>query len=135
VETTMKAKTISSFFQILALVALTGVLAPRVATAQQDESGKFTLPAEVHWGAAVLPAGDYSFSVDSLEASTRLYIFRESGPAVGYMITAQARDTMPLSSEKDHLVLEQKDGVVCVTELQLGSEGLVLRFATPKYKR
>ena len=131
----MKAKTISSFLQVLAFVALAGILVPRVATAQQDESGRFTLPMEVHWGAAVLPAGDYSFSVDTLEASTRLYVLRESSPAGGYMFVAQARDTMPASSEKTHLVLQQKDGEVYVTELQLGSEGLVLRFAPPKYKR
>ena len=131
----MKAKTISLFLQVLALVALMGVLAPRVATAQQEESGKFTLSTEVHWGDAVLPAGVYTFSVDSLVSSARLYVYKGSGPAGGYMFTAEAQDTLPASAEGDHLVLEQKNGGVYVTELQLGSQGLVLYFPAPKSTR
>ena len=131
----MKAKTISLAHQVLALAALIGVLAPRVATAQQDESGKFTLSTEVHWADAVLPAGVYTFSVDTLVSSARLYVYKEGSPAGGYIFTVQAQDTIPASTEGDHLVLERKNGGVYVTELQLGSQGLLLYFPAPKSLR
>jgi hypothetical protein len=38
------------------------------ANAQPSFAGKFTLPYEVHWGLAVLPAGDYSIRMDSATA-------------------------------------------------------------------
>lgn len=131
----MKANSIGSFLRVLGFVALAGVLAPRVATAQQDESGKFTLPVEVRWGTAVLPAGDYRFSTDSLTAATKVYIYKEGRPAAGYMVLAQDWDTIPISSEKSHLVLDQKDGEFYVKELLLGSDGLVLGFSAPRSKK
>ena len=127
----MKAKTISLFLLVLALVALTGVLAPRVAKAQEYESGKFTLSTEVHWGDAVLSPGVYTFSVNSPVSSGRLYVYRESSPRAGYIVMAQALDAGPASTDQDHLVLAEKDGEAYVTELQLGSQGLVLHFAAP----
>jgi len=130
----MKAKTLGSILRVLALVALAAVLAPRVASAQ-DETGKFTLPTEVHWGAATLPAGDYSFSVESSTPLPRLYVYRESNPSGGYMFIARAQDIVPAISEQDHLVLEQEDGEAFVTALQLESKGLVLHFAPSKSLR
>jgi len=35
------------------------------ANAQPSFEGKFTLPYEVHWNHAVLPAGEYSITVDA----------------------------------------------------------------------
>lgn len=131
----MKGKTIGSFLRVLALVALAGALAPRVATAQQGECGKFTLPTEVHWGAAVLPAGVYSFSVDPHNPSTQMNVYRESDPRGGYMFIVQAQETIPFSSQQDRLVLEQKDGESYVTALELGSAGVVLHFSAPKSLR
>jgi hypothetical protein len=38
------------------------------ANAQPSFAGKFTLPYEVHWGQAVLPAGEYSIRMNSMSA-------------------------------------------------------------------
>lgn len=38
------------------------------ANAQPSFAGKFTLPYEVHWGQAVLPAGVYSIRMNSMSA-------------------------------------------------------------------
>ena len=130
----MKAKTISLFLQALALIALAGALAPRGAMAQ-EESGKFTLPTEVRWGAAVLPAGDYSYSTDTLAPQTMLYIYRESSPAAGYVVLPQTWDRIPAFSDEDHLVLAQENGEFYVKELHLGIGGMVLRFSAPKPKK
>jgi hypothetical protein len=37
------------------------------ANAAPTFSGKFTFPYEVHWGRAVLPAGNYSITIDRFE--------------------------------------------------------------------
>ena len=47
----------------IAALAL-GALATAGKT-QNIYQGKFTLPAETHWGGAPLPAGDYTFTVAS----------------------------------------------------------------------
>jgi hypothetical protein len=36
----------------------------------QSVMGKVTLPYEVHWGTAILPAGEYTISMDSLHTAT-----------------------------------------------------------------
>ncbi len=42
------------------------------ASAQPSFEGKFTLPYEVHWNHAVLPAGEYAIQVDSKGSPTLL---------------------------------------------------------------
>ena len=60
-------KTKATFFTvaILAACALAGAANAQPATF----SGKFTLPYEVHWGKTVLPAGDYSITMDRLDSA------------------------------------------------------------------
>ena len=36
----------------------------------QSVTGRFTLPYEVHWGTATLPAGEYTITMDSLDSAT-----------------------------------------------------------------
>jgi hypothetical protein len=36
----------------------------------QSVMGRFTLPYEVHWGTATLPAGEYMITMDSLHTAT-----------------------------------------------------------------
>ena len=43
------------------------------ANAQPSFEGKFTLPYEVHWNHAVLPAGEYSIEVDAKGMPTVLH--------------------------------------------------------------
>ena len=50
-------------FRLLVLGVLAVGLQAKPASAQLLE-GKFTLPSEVHWGLATLPAGDYSLKLD-----------------------------------------------------------------------
>ena len=60
-------KTKAAFFTVamLAACALAGA-----ANAQPPTfTGKFTLPYEVHWGKTVLPAGDYSITMDRLDSA------------------------------------------------------------------
>ena len=62
----------------LALLIL--VLAGAVlANAQATFSGKVQFPNEVRWGKSVLPAGEYSISIPSLDGPVRVFIHSMDG--------------------------------------------------------
>lgn len=126
----MKAR---AFLWSLIFVALAGALAPRAANAQEIEDGKFTLPFEVHWGHAVLPAGTYSISKASLASSTPLmYIHKVDRPSVSYFVLAISQDVLSSPSDRTRLVLDRKDGEIYVRRLQDGNQGLEFQYAEPK---
>src|SRR5713226_2091842 len=53
--------------RFFAAVVLASCWVPVTAMAQSTSlTAKFTLPYEVHWGKHVLPAGEYSISMDSV---------------------------------------------------------------------
>jgi len=51
--------------KLFAAVVLATCVFTVAANAQPSFEGKFTLPYEVHWNRAVLPAGEYSIQVDA----------------------------------------------------------------------
>ena len=66
----MRMTTMRTKVQLFVAVFLTAGLFAAWANAQSGSgfltySGKFTLPDEVHWGKAMLPAGEYSIRIDS----------------------------------------------------------------------
>ncbi|MGH9451756.1 MAG: hypothetical protein ACRD11_14665 [Terriglobia bacterium] len=58
------------FFTVSVFMSLALVLAAGISKATSS-GGKFTLPYEAHWGIAVLPPGDYTFTVISPSGSPR----------------------------------------------------------------
>ena len=70
---------------VLVLSALN--FAPSLASAQ-DESGRFTLPHQVRWQNAIVPAGDYSFTLQSVGSSEMLTLRKISGAPASYMLMA-----------------------------------------------
>jgi len=85
----MNAIRTSSIVKFLGLAVLAACFAAGHANAQVFQ-GKFTLPFEARWGQATLPAGDYSFTLDSVGPTCALRIYR-GRQGVG-MIMAQAQD-------------------------------------------
>ena len=57
--------------RLLAILALATCAFAAAANAQ-SVTAKFTLPYEVHWGTATLPAGEYAISMDSLHTAIAL---------------------------------------------------------------
>lgn len=51
---------------LLTIVAVLAVAALGAAESGAVYSGKFTLPYDVQWGKAVLPAGEYSLAMDTM---------------------------------------------------------------------
>jgi len=97
-----------------------------LASAQLVSRGKFTLPYDVSWQSTVLPAGEYSFTMDSLARPVRI-IVRGMGKAA--IIVAQG---MSDSAEKTSaLTMEHRGGKRVVRSLQFAPLGLVLNYQGP----
>jgi len=113
---------------VIAALVLTAVCASATpATAQGVYKGSFTLPHEVRWQNATLPAGDYTFEMKSLEASS---LIRINGPKGSQFIPALVADEKV--TEQSMLVIETRGSISAVTELRLSGIGRTLRYAVPK---
>jgi hypothetical protein len=79
----MKAKTIRQAIKVrLFAVVLLATCAFAAAANAQSFYAKFTLPFETHWGKSVLPAGNYTMSLNS---QTNVALIRSAdGNTVGF---------------------------------------------------
>lgn len=113
---------------VIVAFALAAVCASAtLAAAQAVYKGSFTLPHEVRWQNATLPAGDYTFEMKSLEASSPI---RLNGPKGSQFIPALVADEKV--NEQSMLVIETRGSLSAVTELRLSDIGRTLRYAAPK---
>ena len=64
------------------------------ANAQNTLNGKVQFPNEVRWGKAVLPAGEYSLYIPSLERPVRVFIKSMDGK-IAAIALAQPSDAAP----------------------------------------
>ena len=113
---------------VITAFALAAVCASATpAAAQGVYKGSFTLPHEVRWQNAALPAGDYTFEMKSLEASS---LIRLNGPKGSQFIPALVANEK--ASDQSMLVIETRGSVSVVTELRLSGTGRTFRYAAPK---
>jgi hypothetical protein len=115
--------------RILAIATLTfaafcATAAP--VSAQNSYKGTFALTHEIRWQNITLPAGAYSFELKSL-ASPLLIL---TGPNGSEFISAIVADQR--HSKDSKLVVEHRNGMSVVSELQLAEIGLRLRYSVPK---
>jgi hypothetical protein len=118
-------------FKMLVLVAGVQGASAIPAQAQAATRGTFTLTQETNWGGAVLPPGDYAFSLASQNWPAQLVVRKASGPKVAIVLPRL------VSEEKltgvSRLVLQhQPDGERFVSALHLGDLGVALYYAPPK---
>ena len=109
----------------LALVALA-----TSGNAQTAYQGKFTLPSEIHWGGATLPAGDYTFVISSAISDYRLIIRGQ----VNAIIMASAADEKVVSGHAQLNLVDIAD-VQNVETFEAPELGLTFSYATPKQKQ
>jgi len=121
------------FLKVLLLaIAAMGASAIPAAHAQAT-AGTFSLAHKVRWAGAVLPAGDYRFSLDSEASPTRVTVRQVNGPVVAILLPkAISNDDLTGTST---LVLHDAGGESVVSTLRLKCIGLALEFATPKLTR
>jgi hypothetical protein len=121
------------YLKLLTKLGVTALVLGALATsgkAQNAYQGKFTLPVETHWGAATLPAGDYTFALPSNSAPYRLYI---QGQGVSAIIQATTAD-QKVVSERPQLNLVDIADVQTVQTFEAPELGLTFIYWTPTQK-
>ena len=118
-----------SFLMVLGLLAGMLVAAPSAAHAQAAE-GKFTLPSAAHWGNLALPAGDYSFSLESSGRPAWITVRDGQNSVVG-MIAPVSLSNVNYSNTSQ-LVLTHKGDEVFISSLRVGDLGVVFDYAVPE---
>jgi hypothetical protein len=117
----------------LALALLAGCLTANLASAQEAYRGKFTLPFEARWGQVVLPAGEYSFTLDHGTVGGIVSVREETGRAVGYVQTEGIYDRQTF--DHSELVLVRSGENYAIRALRLADLGLTLEYSVPKTGR
>ncbi len=91
----------------------------------EDASGKFTIKHPVRWGAQVLPAGDYTYTLE--HHASDLLLVRASGGQPGFLVMANSTSTID-TLQPDRLVLQRIGGEWYVSSIVLSSIGETLHF-------
>jgi hypothetical protein len=115
-------------FFALALLAIS--IIPSVASAQSYR-GKFTLPFAARWGGLTLPAGEYTFTGDSLTNSGLITIEHDGQYLGRVMVAGVSYDTPYKNSE---LVAVPVGDVYRISVLRLENQ-CVISFPIPKRER
>jgi hypothetical protein len=120
-------------FAYTTLLALTTLsFAPGQAVAQEPAQGKFTLSHDVHWGKALVPAGDYGFSFDPAESPRILALSKLSGPRAGFLIMVPfTEESGP--SDLSRILLTTTSNGSYVSMMQLPEFGVTLDFDVPSH--
>ena len=113
--------------RILTLVAA-GLMAigfgASASQAQAIYKGSFTLDQDVRWQNATMPAGDYTFTVQSTTRSKPVLVTGPAGTVFQLpLVTAQTN-----IGEQSKLILEWRGDNLCVRELDLAQFGLNIRY-------
>lgn len=120
-------------FAYTTLLALTTLsFAPSPAFAQEPAQGKFTLSHDVHWGKAVVPAGDYGFSFDPAAAPRILSLSKRNGSRAGFLIMVPFTEESGASDVSRILLRTTGDGSY-VSMMQLPAFGVTLDFDVPSH--
>jgi hypothetical protein len=98
------------------------------ASAQNAFQGKFTLPNDVRWANASLPAGDYTFSLNSTTMAGRVFL---QGPNGGAFILTSVIDNRN-EGDSSKLTIERRGGNSFVRSMYLADLGVELTYSTPK---
>jgi hypothetical protein len=104
--------------------------APTLASAQEKAHGNFTLTHDVRWQNALVPAGDYRFTLDSDGVAGVLTLSKLSGARTGFLLMVHDTDEAK-PSDRSRLLLEATPEGTYVSAMQLPEFGMTLNFAVP----
>jgi hypothetical protein len=121
-EKFMKTHQKFTVLRLLVLGVLVAGFNAKPASAQAFQ-GKFTLPSATRWSYATLPAGDYSFTLDTDYRGSRVTIFRGT-QAVARILSPVVNS---LKSGRSEIVMESGT----VREVNLPTIGVNLHYPTP----
>jgi hypothetical protein len=114
------------------LVLSLGVLAGSASLAHAQEiKGKFSLPNETHWGPAVLPSGDYVFSLDSADFPARVTVMKTTG-SLAAVVLAMTKSSAGRPYGVSQLMLERRGDELFVSSMYIKDLDLELLYSVPK---
>lgn len=116
-------------YAVLAAICTVALLALTSPANAQNYKGKFTLPAETHWGSATLQPGEYTVSAEYVGSTTIIYVMGERTIASvlpGPIATSDAW------SANGRIELTEVNGTKVVTRFTAPSQGKEYSFAIPK---
>jgi len=113
---------------LLLAIAVIGVSA--IPARAQTTTGTFSLAHKVLWANAVLPPGDYAFSLDTQSSPARISVRHLDGPMVAMILPQVISDDDFVGGS--NLVLHQEGGESVVDTLRLKNIGIALQFVSPK---
>jgi hypothetical protein len=120
----------TNFTRIVAIATL-GLIAicasASSASAQNAFQGKFSLPNDVSWANATLPAGDYTFSLISASVPAQVIL---QGPKGGAFILTSVTDKRN-EGDSSKLTIEHHGGVSFVRSMYLAELGVKLTYRAP----
>jgi hypothetical protein len=120
-----------AYAAVLTLSALNFV--PSLASAQ-EAAGTFALTHDVHWQNALVPAGEYRFTIEGEGPAKMLTLRKISGGAAGFMLLVTDVDaSQPLGVSQ--LVLVSRGNGSFVSTMRLPESGMTLHFAVPAETR
>lgn len=114
-------------YAILAVVGMIGF--PFYVHAQASAGGQFKLSQSVHWGSAVLPTGEYTYSVESGSGMTVVRVQQIGGRFTGFFVPKTSSEGG--DSGLRGIAVAQIGEEMFVTSLRVEERGLVLNFSPP----
>lgn len=123
----------SGSWKKLLFVVISGVSLLPASAVAENARGKFTLARDVRWGAAKLPAGDYSYTFEHHAAETVTVHSLNGGPSA-IVLASSVSIVDPATAPR--LMLKQEGSDWVVTSMVVGGDGEELHFATkaPSYQ-
>ena len=108
----------------LALTALALCFFAAPGKAEDNYTGRFTLPHQVRWGSVVLPAGEYTFTMQSAAVP---YVIHLRGEGIAAIIMTISVDTKA-SSGRSQLDLVQTGSEYVVRALEAPALGVTFLY-------
>lgn len=94
-----------------------------------DLAGSFTLPSEVNWGLATVPAGHYTFTLDNPTGTQKIITIRQGSKGIA-LILLQAYWEASSSDNSSMQIVDHR-----VRSLHLASLGVTYDFPGHKNER
>jgi hypothetical protein len=118
---------LTRIFAVVAIAMVAACVIASPASAQSAYAGKFTLTQEAQWGGAKLPAGEYSFVLESMAIPARIVVRGANG---AQFVTTVASDRK--NQERDSsLQIQHRGNARFVSEIYLAELQLELRYQVP----
>jgi hypothetical protein len=113
------ARHVPTALRLLLAVVMATCVFTAAANAQPSFAGKFTLPYEVHWGLAVLPAGNYFIRMES---------------TAGVAVISSAKGDRTVYTEFP-TIADNEPGNTCLTITTDGNERRVRSLNLPQLRK